>query len=288
MDLVLSTTELWQLLELQVSNRGRTEETVFGSIAMDVDRSYSNNAEESLSTSSCTTVLEFLRSIPMDSISGRDSIEAMFRSFSASGEELVMAVDSNAGSGGYAEYIFKYAASSLYGLDLWNIPLDYKEGRNPDMTEVDINLLDIAGSNEGSRALKFARAYGFRNIQSIMLKLRRGTCDYDYVEIMACPSGCNNGGGQLKAIGKETPSETKERVQEVEKEYHTTSARKPDDSPLVKYIYNLGTLEYIGADSLIGKSLGLHPLSDEVRSLFHTRYHAVPKLEVVAPLAAKW
>ena len=29
--------------------------------------------------------------------------------------------------------------------------------------------------------------------------MKRKFCEYDYVEVMACPSGCLNGGGQLKA-----------------------------------------------------------------------------------------
>lgn len=31
-----------------------------------------------------------------------------------------------------------------------------------------------------------------------MRRIRQGKCDYDYVELMACPSGCVNGGGQVK------------------------------------------------------------------------------------------
>jgi len=46
--------------------------------------------------------------------------------------------------------------------------------------------------------LKFAAAYGFRNIQNIMMNIKRGKCDYDYIELMACPKGCLNGGGQIK------------------------------------------------------------------------------------------
>ena len=46
--------------------------------------------------------------------------------------------------------------------------------------------------------MKFAQAYGFRNIQNVMRKIKQGKCDYDYVELMACPSGCTNGGGQVK------------------------------------------------------------------------------------------
>ena len=44
------------------------------------------------------------------------------------------------------------------------------------------------------------QAYGFRNIQTLVQKLKRGVCAYDYVEVMACPSGCLNGGGQVRCV----------------------------------------------------------------------------------------
>ena len=44
------------------------------------------------------------------------------------------------------------------------------------------------------------QAYGFRNIQTLVQKLKRGVCEYDYVEVMACPSGCLNGGGQVCVV----------------------------------------------------------------------------------------
>jgi len=37
--------------------------------------------------------------------------------------------------------------------------------------------------------LKFAAAYGFRNIQNLVQKMKRGKCPYHFVEVMACPSG---------------------------------------------------------------------------------------------------
>lgn len=46
--------------------------------------------------------------------------------------------------------------------------------------------------------MRFASAYGFRNIQTLIHKIKKGICPYDYVEVMACPSGCINGGGQPK------------------------------------------------------------------------------------------
>jgi len=53
---------------------------------------------------------------------------------------------------------------------------------------------------DGQIRLRFAYAYGFRNIQNIVQKLKRNKCDHDFVEIMACPSGCINGGGHIRRI----------------------------------------------------------------------------------------
>lgn len=45
--------------------------------------------------------------------------------------------------------------------------------------------------------LRGARVYGFKNIQNLIRKIKSKKCKYEYVEIMACPSGCLNGGGQI-------------------------------------------------------------------------------------------
>lgn len=37
--------------------------------------------------------------------------------------------------------------------------------------------------------LRFAAVYGFRNIQTLVRKIKMRRCEYDYVEVMACPSG---------------------------------------------------------------------------------------------------
>lgn len=42
---------------------------------------------------------------------------------------------------------------------------------------------------DGKMALKFALCYGFRNLQNIVRKVKINKCDYDFVEVMACPSG---------------------------------------------------------------------------------------------------
>lgn len=57
--------------------------------------------------------------------------------------------------------------------------------RNKDFQEVTLE-------REGQVLLRFAVAYGFRNIQNLVQKLKRGRCPYHYVEVMACPSGSSS------------------------------------------------------------------------------------------------
>ena len=80
-------------------------------------------------------------------------------------------------------------ARSEFGEELDN--LSYKTLKNADFREVTLE-------REGTVLLKFAIANGFRNIQNLVQKLKRKRCDYDFVEILACPSGCLNGGAQLR------------------------------------------------------------------------------------------
>lgn len=47
--------------------------------------------------------------------------------------------------------------------------------------------------------VRFGVANGFRNIQNVVQKMKRKRCDFDFVEIMACPSGCLNGGAQSRS-----------------------------------------------------------------------------------------
>lgn len=42
---------------------------------------------------------------------------------------------------------------------------------------------------DGVVVLRFAIANGFRNIQNLVQKLKSKRCQYNYVEVMACPSG---------------------------------------------------------------------------------------------------
>ena len=84
----------------------------------------------------------------------------------------------------------------------------------------------------GTTALRFASAYGFRNIQTLLRKIKQGVCQYDYVEIMACPAGCTNGGGQIKPGAGESAQTV---IAQVEAAYHqpVKSSAVSANSPLL-------------------------------------------------------
>ena len=50
---------------------------------------------------------------------------------------------------------------------------------------------DIAG-----KTLSVAVAHGLKNVRELCEAIRAGTVHYDFVEMMACPTGCAGGGGQ--------------------------------------------------------------------------------------------
>lgn len=169
----------------------------------------------------------------------------------------------NSSSGGHLEHIFRFAARELYNVEV-DGPLNYVAGRNPDFREVSLVV-------EGKEVLNFAVAYGFRNIQSIMTKIRRNKCPYHYVEIMACPSGCLNGGGQIKPKSTLLASELLKNVTD---RFQELRERDPVANPAVHYLYE--------------KYLGGRPFSELARQVLHTQYHAVPMLEQSNPLGIKW
>ena len=210
-----------------------------------------------------------MQSVTPDSVEGEDHIEHLFRCYSPDGEKFMTAVESNRGSGGYLEYLMRYVSSLTADKESDGMneeeehqqkELPYHVGRNTDIAEVN------------QHGLKFAKIYGFRNIQSLMLKLKRGKCDYDFVEVMACPSGCLNGGGQLRTSGVESPEDIRQRVAALRNSHGRGRWWTPDDSPW--------------PNGLCERNLSM-PLSDAARRVLHTRYHHVPG-QRLAPLSATW
>uniref|UniRef100_A0A8C4N9B5 Nuclear prelamin A recognition factor-like n=1 Tax=Eptatretus burgeri TaxID=7764 RepID=A0A8C4N9B5_EPTBU len=164
------------------------------------------------------------------------------------------------GSGGYLEHVFRYAARELFGKNVDTVT--YKTLRNKDHREVTLEM-------DGKVVLRFAAAYGFRNIQNLMQKIKRGKSPYHYIEVMACPSGCLNGGGQIKPEDYEVPAELLHRVEEL---YESAPHQELGTLPEVSHIYQ----EWLGGS----------PGSVHARSILHTQYHALEKS--TSALNLKW
>ncbi|KAH9827132.1 cytosolic Fe-S cluster assembly factor nar1-like [Teratosphaeria destructans] len=114
-------------------------------------------------------------------------------------------------SGGYLYHVLKTQQALHPGSQL-----TIQRGRNADVSEYTVT------SPSGEPVFKAARYYGFRNIQNLVRRLKPAKqsrmpgaavrrpggarkpafggseSDYAYVEVMACPGGCTNGGGQIK------------------------------------------------------------------------------------------
>jgi iron only hydrogenase large subunit-like protein len=200
-------------------------------------------------------------------------------------------------SGGYLSFIFRVASKELFGLEVSLQDIDLgqnhvkrvlKQGRNKSTDFVQILLVH---PDTEQVLLRFAYAYGFKNIQNVVRKIKTsnkssGMVDdsravsrvssnadmYDYVELMACPSGCINGGGQLKAP---IDIDGKEWISQSENAYHYQSARKfvtdsPEQNESAMRIYH----EMSKSDQ-------------DRRLLLYTTYQAVEK-NINNSLGVKW
>lgn len=109
----------------------------------------------------------------------KGEIEKPFQSLEHK-NDIVISGHRGSGSGGYADFIFHYAVKHLF--QETDVKLEYKSLRNPDFQEAIFE-------KDGEVLLRFAIANGFRNIQNLVQKLKRGKSQYHYVEVMACPTG---------------------------------------------------------------------------------------------------
>lgn len=163
------------------------------------------------------------------------------------------------GSGGFAEHILHYTAQELFGIT--NPEVEYKTLRNKDFQELHLMV-------DGKIVLNFALAYGFRNIQNLVQKLKRGKSPYHFVEVMACPSGCLNGGGQIRAGSTE---EAKELLVKVQHLYESLPKQMPRENAFVMQLYE----QWLGGED-----------SDHAKKMLHTQYHEIEKQS--SSLAVKW
>ncbi|KAL9684347.1 hypothetical protein QQ045_021783 [Rhodiola kirilowii] len=158
----------------------------------------------------------------------------------------------NGSSGGYAETIFQHAAKEIFGKEIVG-PLEFKTIKNSDFREVTLEV-------EGETLLKFALCYGFRNLQNVVRKIKLGQSDYHYLEVMACPSGCLNGGGQIKPKRGQSGKELLHSLETVYTD--NVMVADPFHNPIIRGIYD-EWLEQPGSELAI--------------KYMHTEYHPIQK-----------
>lgn len=90
-------------------------------------------------------------------------------------------------TGGVMEAALRTAVETITGKELPN--LEFTEVRG-------MEGIKEASYEVGGLTVKVAVASGLANAKELMKKVRKGEVDYQFIEIMACPGGCVNGGGQ--------------------------------------------------------------------------------------------
>ncbi len=135
-----------------------------------------------------------------------------------------------------------------------------KENADPDFVEVRGTQgikeaeYDIAGTK-----VKVAVASGLANARILMDQIKAGTSPYHFIEIMSCPGGCVNGGGQpIKDAYTRNFTDIKAtRAASIYASDKAMKLRKSHENPAVKELYK----EYFG-----------EPNSHKAHEILHTKY----------------
>ena len=152
-------------------------------------------------------------------------------------------------TGGVLEAALRTAARMLDGSFK---KIDFKEVRGPE--EVREAKYSVAGVE-----IKVAVTSGLGNARKLIEKIKKGEADYQMVEIMACPGGCINGGGQpVQSDSVRNYVDLKALRSKALYDYDKKSKyRSSDESPVIKTVYD----EFFDA-----------PGKPRAHKLLHTKY----------------
>ncbi|MDR0326178.1 MAG: [FeFe] hydrogenase, group A [Oscillospiraceae bacterium] len=135
-----------------------------------------------------------------------------------------------------------------------------KEAPSPDFDKVrGTDGIKEAAYDIAGKTVRVAVASGLANARKLLESVKSGEKEYDFIEIMGCPGGCVNGGGQpvqpqsvrnftdLRAVRAKT-------IYEIDK---SMPLRKSHENPVIKKVYD----EYLG-----------EPGGHKAHDILHTRY----------------
>ncbi len=137
----------------------------------------------------------------------------------------------------------------------------YEEVTGQELTDVNFaavrGLKDVreAAIDLGGKTINVAVASGLGNARKLLENIENGTSKYDVIEIMACPGGCINGGGQ--PYSNERLETIQARTRALYQIDDKASMRKSHENPSVIKLYE----EFLG-----------EPGGHKAHELLHTEY----------------
>ena len=132
-------------------------------------------------------------------------------------------------TGGVSEAVLRYAADSLgRGMNNEFRQLRYSEG----ITSAEVTVNGIT--------LKLAIVSGLANARKLMDEIRRGEANFDLVEVMACPGGCVNGGGQPAAVQGKQKDTVMKRSKGLYDNDTMLQFHNSIENPYIKQLYDKG------------------------------------------------
>ncbi len=158
-------------------------------------------------------------------------------------------------TGGVMEAALRTAADTLTGEDLQS--LDFTEVRGTQ--GIKEATYKIAGMD-----VNVCVASGLANANAVMEKVKNGTANYHFIEIMGCPGGCVNGGGQpiQHAVVRNFLDLRSLRAASLYEADKNLPLRKSHQSESIKRLYE----EFLGT-----------PGSHKAHEVLHTSYVKRPK-----------
>ncbi|MCL2056298.1 MAG: NADH-dependent [FeFe] hydrogenase, group A6 [Oscillospiraceae bacterium] len=153
-------------------------------------------------------------------------------------------------SGGVMEAALRTAAETLEGKPVGSV--DFTDVRGFDGVKE-------ASYNIAGMVVNVAVASGLANAKALLERVKSGEKQYHFIEIMACPGGCINGGGQpVQSAHVRNFTDLKSlRAKVLYNQDSSNKLRKAHDSPIIKMLYS----EFFGS-----------PGSHKAHEILHTSY----------------
>jgi NADP-reducing hydrogenase subunit HndD len=153
-------------------------------------------------------------------------------------------------TGGVMEAALRTAAETILGKPLEKI--DFEEVRGTDN-------IKKATYKLGDTEVKVAVASGLANAKELLNSVKKGELDVQFIEVMGCPGGCVNGGGQpVQPMSVKNFMDLKAVRAKVLYDSDAKSAvRKSHENPIIKELY----------ENYLEK-----PGSEKAHKILHTHY----------------